>query len=217
MSAFEREFNDNEQELFSFARELQAYNKELEPVFIAMIKEIKERSLGKRCDKKFADRVMAALPQGVWSISAGVNMNGYKYVTIFRIGDNGIQYRFNEKLRHTLTNGATFYCNDAYRPNSCDYDGKFLEGAITELENTITNNRKRVAYYQDAVKNFKRHLAKAKKTMSDFIKTMETINPLFVEWGMINNMSYYRDIPRYNYQAYEDKMYKGVEPYKYES
>ena len=217
MSSFEQEFNDNEKELFSFARELQAYNKELEQVLIAMIKEIKERSLGKRCDKKFADRVMAALPQRVWSISAGVNMNGYKYVTIFRIGDNGIQYRFKEKLCHTLTNGVTFYCHDMYRPNSCDYDGKFLEGAITEIEKTITNNRKRVAYYQDAVKNFKRHLAKAKKAMATLVKTMETINPLFVEWGMINNMSYYRDIPKFNYQAYDEKLYASVEPYKYES
>lgn len=217
MSAFEQEFNDNEKDLFSYARELQAYNKELEQVFIAMIKEIKERSLGKRCDKKFADRVMAALPQGVWSISAGINTNGYRCVFIFRIGDNGIQYRFKGKLRSALIHCPTFYCDTNYAINSCDPDGKFLEGAIAELEKTITNNRKCVARYQDAAKNFKRHLAKAKKTMSDFIKAMETINPLFVERGMINNMSYYHDIPKYNYQTYEDKMYKGVEPYKYES
>lgn len=217
MNQFREYFGCDKETFKTYVKNLVAYNVELEKVYIAMIEEIKHRSLGKQINKVFANRVMEVFPEGTVDVAVGAaNMfdsNKKISVRICTKKFSGMEYKIENEL---VTDIAFRNVLDQYRNNTCSFDNRFIEASIGEIVDTININRKRVNRMQDAVKHMDKHLNTIAKAITKFIETMETVNPVFVDVANTCQVVYsscVRDLKSFKYSAYENELDKSVELY----
>lgn len=217
MNQFREYFGCDKETFKTYVKNLVAYNVELEKVYIAMIEEIKNRSLGKQINKVFANRVMEVFPEGTVDVVVGAaNMfdsNKKISVCIRTKKFGGMEYKIENEL---VTDIAFRNVLDQYRNNTCSFDNRFIEASIGEIVDTININRKRVNRMQDAVKHMDKHLNTIAKAITKFIETMETVNPVFVDVANTCQVVYsscVRDLKSFKYSAYENELDKSVELY----
>ena len=217
MNQFREYFGCDKETFKTYVKNLVAYNVELEKVYIAMIEEIKNRSLGKQINKVFATRVMEVFPEGTVTVAIGsasmFDSNKKISVRIRTKKFGGMEYKIENEL---VTDVAFRNVLDQYRNNTCSFDNRFIEASIGEIVDTININRKRVNRMQDAVKNMEKHLNTIAKATTKFIETMETVNPVFVDVANTCQVVYsscVRDLKSFKYSAYENELDKSVELY----
>ncbi len=217
MNQFKESFGCDKETFKTYVKNLTAYNIELEKVFVAIIAEIKNRSLGKQINKVFANRVMEVFPKDSVIIeigSASMFDNNKKISVQIRTKKfDGMERKIESEL---LTYVSFRNKADYYREGNVTYDNRFMEASIDEIVSVINANRKRVARLQDAVKNMNKQLDIIEKATKKFVETMETVNSVFVDMGNISQVVYTSCIPNlssFKYDKYDKELDKSVELY----
>ena len=217
MNQFRELFGCDKEAFKKYVENVVAYNAELEKVFIAIINEIKNRSLGKQINKVFAGRVMEVFPKDsvVVSVdSAGMWDNNKKIcVSIHNKKFDGMKCKIeNELLRYVSFRNKADY----YRESNVTSDNRFTEASIAEIVSVINVNRKRVARLEDALKNMDSQLSTIENAIKTFVETMETVSPVFVDISNISQVVYSSCIPNlksFKYDKYDNDLCKNVELY----
>jgi len=217
MSNFRESFGCDKETFKNYVENLVAYNIELEKVFVAMINEIKNRSLGKQINKVFANRVMEVFPEGTVGVAIGsANMwDNNKKISVHINTKNfgGMEYKIENEL---LTDVSFLNKSDYYNKNNVTQDNRFIEASIDEIVSVINTNRKRVARLQDAIKNMDKQLAIIEKATKKFVETMETVNSVFIDLGNISQIVYKScipNLPSFKYDKYDKELDKSVKLY----
>lgn len=217
MNQFREYFGCDKETFKTYVKNLTTYNIELEKVFVAMIAEIKNRSLGKQINKVFANRVMEVFPEGIVDVaigSASMFDNNKKISVRIRTKKfGGMEYKIESEL---ATDVSFRNSSDRYREGNVTPDNRFIEGSIDEIVSTINVNRKRVARLQDAVKHMDKHLNTIEKATKKFVETMETVNPVFVDMANISQVVYSScipNLPSFKYNKYDNELDETVELY----
>ena len=217
MNQFREYFGCDKETFKDYVKNLSAYNVELEKVFVTMIEEIKNRSLGKQINKVFANRVMEVFPEGTVDVVIGSantwDNNKEISVRIRTKKFGGMEQKIEREL---VTNVSFLNKPDCYRKNNVTYDNRFLEASIDEIVSVININRKRVARLQDAVKNMDKQLNIIENATKKFIETMETVNSVFVDMGNVSQVVYSScipNLPSFKYDKYDKELDKSVELY----
>lgn len=217
MNQFKEYFGCNKEEFNKYVENVAAYNIELEKVFVAIINEIKNRSLGKQINKVFANRVMDVFPKGTVTVAVrNVGLWGNDKEIVVRICTNKFG-RMEHKIETELLTVVSFRNkSNYYMTNTVTHDNRFIKESIDEIVSVINSNRKRVAHLEDAVKNMDNHLSIIENAIKTFITTMETVNPAFVDISQISQVVYSSCIPKlssFNYNKYDKELDKNVELY----
>ena len=217
MNQFREYFGCDKETFKTYVKNLVAYNAELEKVYIAMIEEIKNRSLNKQINKVFANRVMDVFPEGTVEVAIGSasmwDNNKKISVRIHTKKFGGMEYKIENEL---LTDVSFLNKSDQYRKANVTNDNRFIEASIDEIVSVINANRKRVNRMQDAVKHIEKHLKTIANATTKFIETMETVNPVFVDVANTCQIVYsscVRDLKGFKYSKYDDELDKSVELY----
>ena len=217
MNQFREYFGCDKETFKDYVKNLAAYNVELEKVFVAIIEEIKNRSLGKQINKVFANRVMEVFPEGTVDVvigSANTWDNNKEISVRIRTKKFG---GMEQKIERELATNVSFRNkSDYYRGSSATNDNRFIEASIDEIVSVININRKRVARLQDAVKNMDKQLNIIEKATKKFIETMETVNSVFVDMGNVSQVVYSScipNLPSFKYDKYDKELDKSVELY----
>ena len=217
MNQFREYFGCDKETFKDYVKNLAAYNVELEKVFVAMIEEIKNRSLGKQINKVFANRVMEVFPEGTVDVvigSANTWDNNKEISVRIRTKKFG---GMEQKIERELATNVSFRNkSDYYRGSSATNDNRFIEASIDEIVSVININRKRVARLQDAVKNMDKQLNIIENATKKFIETMETVNSVFVDMGNVSQVVYSScipNLPSFKYDKYDKELDKSVELY----
>lgn len=217
MNQFKEYFGCDKETFKDYVKNISAYNVELEKVFVAIIEEIKNRSLGKQINKVFANRVMEVFPEGTVDVvigSANTWDNNKKISVHIRTKKFG---GMENKIEGELATNVSFRNkSDYYRGSSATNDNRFIEASIDEIVSVININRKRVARLQDAVKNMDKQLNTIKNAIKKFIETMETVNSVFVDMGNVSQVVYSScipNLPSFKYDKYDKELDKSVELY----
>ena len=217
MNQFREYFGCDKETFKDYVKNLAAYNVELEKVFMAMIEEIKNRSLGKKIDKVFANRVMEVFPEGTVDVVIGSanTWDNNKEISV-RIRTKKFSGMEQKIERDLATNVSFRNKSDYYRGSSATNDNRFIEASIDEIVSVININRKRVARLQDAVKNMDKQLNIIENAIKKFIETMETVNSVFVDMGDVSQVVYSScipNLPSFKYDKYYKELDKSVELY----
>ena len=217
MNQFREYFGCDKETFKDYVKNLSAYNIELEKVFVAMIEEIKNRSLGKQINKVFANRVMEVFPEGTVDVVIGSanTWDNNKKISV-RICTKKFGGMENEIEGELATNVSFRNKSDYYRGSSATNDNRFIEASIDEIVSVININRKRVARLQDAVKNMDKQLNTIENAIKKFIETMETVNSVFVDMGDVSQVVYSScipNLPSFKYDKYDKELDKSVELY----
>ena len=217
MNQFREYFGCDKETFKDYVKNLSAYNVELEKVFVTMIEEIKNRSLGKQINKVFANRVMEVFPEGTVDVvigSANTWDNNKEISVRIRTKKFG---GMEQKIERELATNVSFRNkSDYYRGSSATNDNRFIEASIDEIVSVININRKRVARLQDAVKNMDKQLNIIENATKKFIETMETVNSVFVDMGNVSQVVYSScipNLPSFKYDKYDKELDKSVELY----
>ena len=217
MNQFREYFGCDKETFKDYVKNLAAYNVELEKVFVTMIEEIKNRSLGKQINKVFANRVMEVFPEGTVDVvigSANTWDNNKEISVRIRTKKFG---GMEQKIERELATNVSFRNkSDYYRGSSATNDNRFIEASIDEIVSVININRKRVARLQDAVKNMDKQLNIIENATKKFIETMETVNSVFVDMGNVSQVVYSScipNLPSFKYDKYDKELDKSVELY----
>ena len=217
MNQFREYFGCDKETFKDYVKNLSAYNVELEKVFVAIIEEIKNRSLGKQINKVFANRVMEVFPEGTVDVvigSANTWDNNKEISVRIRTKKFG---GMEQKIERELATNVSFHNkSDYYRGSSATNDNRFIEASIDEIVSVININRKRVARLQDAVKNMDKQLNIIENATKKFIETMETVNSVFVDMGNVSQVVYSScipNLPSFKYDKYDKELDKSVELY----
>ena len=217
MNQFREYFGCDKETFKDYVKNLSAYNVELEKVFVTIIEEIKNRSLGKQINKVFANRVMEVFPEGTVDVvigSANTWDNNKEISVRIRTKKFG---GMEQKIERELATNVSFRNkSDYYRGSSATNDNRFIEASIDEIVSVININRKRVARLQDAVKNMDKQLNIIEKATKKFIETMETVNSVFVDMGNVSQVVYSScipNLPSFKYDKYDKELDKSVELY----
>ena len=217
MNQFREYFGCDKETFKDYVKNLSAYNVELEKVFVAIIEEIKNRSLGKQINKVFANRVMEVFPEGTVDVvigSANTWDNNKEISVRIRTKKFG---GMEQKIERELATNVSFRNkSDYYRGSSATNDNRFIEASIDEIVSVININRKRVARLQDAVKNMDKQLNIIENATKKFIETMETVNSVFVDMGNVSQVVYSScipNLPSFKYDKYDKELGKSVELY----
>ena len=217
MNQFREYFGCDKETFKDYVKNLAAYNVELEKVFVAIIEEIKNRSLGKQINKVFANRVMEVFPEGTVDVvigSANTWDNNKEISVRIRTKKFG---GMEQKIERELATNVSFRNkSDYYRGSSATNDNRFIEASIDEIVSVININRKRVARLQDAVKNMDKQLNIIENATKKFIETMETVNSVFVDMGNVSQVVYSScipNLPSFKYDKYDKELDKSVELY----
>lgn len=217
MNQFREYFGCDKETFKDYVKNLAAYNVELEKVFVTMIEEIKNRSLGKQINKVFANRVMEVFPEGTVDVvigSANTWDNNKEISVRIRTKKFG---GMEQKIERELATNVSFRNkSDYYRGSSATNDNRFIEASIDEIVSVININRKRVARLQDAVKNMDKQLNIIENAIKKFIETMETVNSVFVDMGNVSQVVYSScipNLPSFKYDKYDKELDKSVELY----
>ena len=217
MNQFKEYFGCDKETFKDYVKNLSAYNVELEKVFVAIIEEIKNRSLGKQINKVFANRVMEVFPEGTVDVAIGSantwDNNKAISVHIRTKKFGGMEYKIESEL---ATHVSFLNKSDYYRGSSATHDNRFIEASIDEIVSVININRKRVARLQDAVKNMDKQLNIIENATKKFIETMETVNSVFVDMGNVSQVVYSScipNLPSFKYDKYDKELDKSVELY----
>ena len=217
MDQFREYFGCDKETFKDYVKNLSAYNVELEKVFVTMIEEIKNRSLGKQINKVFANRVMEVFPEGTVDVvigSANTWDNNKEISVRIRTKKFG---GMEQKIERELATNVSFRNkSDYYRGSSATNDNRFIEASIDEIVSVININRKRVARLQDAVKNMDKQLNIIENATKKFIETMETVNSVFVDMGNVSQVVYSScipNLPSFKYDKYDKELDKSVELY----
>lgn len=211
-SRFQEKFKGNVQVLKDFAKGLREYNNQLELVYLAMIEEIQTRSLGKDINNVFAKRVATAIGDKIKCvISAGYaeySCSGEKVVKVL-LTDEKYSHT-NHDYRKSVTCEINFGHGNQYEKAGATKDNKFIEDSIQTIVNIINHNRKNVADYEDAASKAEKQVKKINKAINTFLRTMEEVNPMFVDSNATIELSYggnKGDVKAYDYQAYDKERY----------
>ena len=217
MNQFREYFGCDKETFKDYVKNLSAYNVELEKVFVAIIEEIKNRSLGKQINKVFANRVMEVFPEGTVDVVIGSanTWDNNKEISV-RIRTKKFS-GMEQKIERELATNVSFHNkSDYYRGSSATNDNRFIEASIDEIVSVININRKRVARLQDAVKNMDKQLNIIENATKKFIETMETVNSVFVDMGNVSQVVYSScipNLPSFKYDKYDKELDKSVELY----
>ena len=217
MNQFREYFGCDKETFKDYVKNLSAYNVELEKVFVTIIEEIKNRSLGKQINKVFANRVIEVFPEGTVAVvigSANTWDNNKEISVRIRTKKFG---GMEQKIERELATNVSFRNkSDYYRGSSATNDNRFIEASIDEIVSVININRKRVARLQDAVKNMDKQLNIIENATKKFIETMETVNSVFVDMGNVSQVVYSScipNLPSFKYDKYDKELDKSVELY----
>ena len=217
MNQFREYFGCDKETFKDYVKNLSAYNVELEKVFVTIIEEMKNRSLGKQINKVFANRVMEVFPEGTVDVvigSANTWDNNKEISVRIRTKKFG---GMEQKIERELATNVSFRNkSDYYRGSSATNDNRFIEASIDEIVSVININRKRVARLQDAVKNMDKQLNIIENATKKFIETMETVNSVFVDMGNVSQVVYSScipNLPSFKYDKYDKELDKSVELY----
>ena len=206
LSQIAEKFNNNKETLKKFSKEMGEFNVVLEDAIITTINAIATKFMGKEINKRFSNYVNEILTK-----KYGTYENGHGYVSIlvekgdwdddktisFDIQLSKFYYRYN--IKHTLITCNKF-CRNQYVQEATQ-DNRFNEESVKSLIKMINNNRQRVAYHQDAAKNFNKYVKIVAKLEKEVVEKLGKVNPMFYDNHMDTNTY---NTP--NAKAFEEKM-----------
>lgn len=197
MSTYLRDFGENEKKFKTFVKDLRAYNNRLEIAYIAMAKLIRNEFIGKPIGKKFYNRFVAVVGNYYRVEFDETKLNHKKFIGI----DLNTRY-----VRADIRTVLSCYINFEFN--------FFTENDVKIIVERINLNRERVAKYEDAAKHFKKYIKQYEKAVNLFVRTMESINPIFADISVAQNISYtYDKIPRFELFKWDEEFKQTLEPY----
>lgn len=210
MNTFATHFQNEPNTLKKWVKGLRAYNNQLEQVYIAMIELLQTSALGKPVNRTFVNSVLKRLPQDIVCEMSIVKSDWReeKTITIELKGKFNGRYDYSSWLCTT----ASFQPFSSKHKGNTTWDFKFNHDSIETIISAINTNRKRVFSCEDAAKKCASQMRAYQKAMNTYIRAMEKLNPMFVDTHVINSMFGY-NTEHYNWQAYENKLFEGLELY----
>lgn len=210
MNTFATHFQNEPNTLKNWVKDLRAYNNQLEQVYIAMIELLQTSALGKPVNRTFVNNVLKRLPQDI-VCEMSIDKSDWREEKTIAIVLKG---KFNGRydLSNWLCTTATFRPFSNTNKANTTWDFKFNQNSADTIISAINTNRKRVFSCEDAAKKCTSQMRVYQKAINSFIRTMEKLNPMFVDTYVINSMFGYKTEP-YDWQAYENKLFEGLELY----
>lgn len=210
MNTFATHFQNEPKTFKKWVKGLRAYNNQLEQVYIAMIELLQASALGKPVNRTFVNSVLKRLPQDIVCEMSILKSDWREEKTI----SIELKGKFTGRYDYSswLCTSVSFLPFSGEHKGNTTWDFKFSKDSIAAIADAINTNRKRVFSCEDAAKKCTSQMRAYQKAINSYIRTMEKLNPIFVDTHVINSMFGY-ETEHYDWESYETKLFEGLELY----